>query len=1126
MTIPHRLRLAMSAVLLATTLVLPAQNKVLNQLAGDASKAMKKGNLKQADSLYTAYADLFRQEGHTKTFDYTEILEFLVRRATLGGQLDRAIRLQEEIIEVRRTAQDCTYAQWAAAVSDLASLYYQKGLYDKALTTGKEALTMLGKQFGTKHHYFCIALANVAGFYAARGETGDEQMAIELCEQALKHMKKGTYEYANALNSLVVFYSLAGRRADAARLSVKARKEARKRLGEDGMGYATVLNNTAIRLAKAGNYEEAIEYAGYSRECFEQSGNVHSLAYAKLLTNTATFHAHLQQYREAVALLEQALPVIEQSVGRNHSDYLRCMSELSNAHRGMGNLEKANEMAHQSDQLGRQLGNHNDVKYARSLSKQAATFASNGNYMRAMQHEHRAYEIYHQRADSLNMAFSLGLLANYQFSDGQQEKGLATARKALAIYEKQGRHTAHHAQALNNTAILYYNAHDYEQASTCGQQAMAIYRELADTVNAIYARITANNALFLFMKDSLQQAMTTARRAIALHSRILGDDHPDNVPLLYNLAIYLNKAGQRAQADSIYRQVMAMQAQQVRTAFLHLTSQEREKFWNQKSYVFRFAPMLAYLDRNNGLMTTEAYNAQLFSKGILLNSDVDFKKLLRQSASQELLNKYNQLEALRHDAESYYRMSAEQQQSIDLDHMRETIYQLERDLLKGCKEYGSFTASLSIDAAQVAASLAPDEAAIEFADVYVEGMGTTYLALVLRKDQPTPQLVRLFSDAELRDLKYGGGQHFFQALKTIEGTNLIYNDPRFGQMLWQPITSRLQGISKIFFSPTSLFYQMGIEYLPCDSTHRIGDLFAVYRLSSTKSLVSRKPTGKPQNATIYGGLKYDMTLAQLQEQHDLLASDSQYLLAMNTLSAAEPTLQTDLQRTLDSLSLRGTVHELPGTAHEADNIAEQLLQNNIEANVLQGYSGTEETFKALSGRRQSIVHLATHGFYFSESELKQRGQQLVFADEQTDHLDNALNYSGLLLAGANYALTGGKLPEGIENGILTSREIAQVDLSHVDLVVLSACQTGVGEIRDDGVFGIQRGFKKAGAHSLLMSLWKVSDQATDLMMTCFYRHLMQGHSRHRAFAMAQDDTRRGGFTDPYFWASFVLLDAQ
>ena len=175
--------------------------------------------------------------------------------------------------------------------------------------------------------------------------------------------------------------------------------------------------------------------------------------------------------------------------------------------------------------------------------------------------------------------------------------------------------------------------------------------------------------------------------------------------------------------------------------------------------------------------------------------------------------------------------------------------------------------------------------------------------------------------------------------------------------------------------------------------------------------------------------------------------------------------------------------------------------------------------------------------------------------------DKALTRSGLLFAGANNALTGKKLPHGVDDGILTANEISQLDFRDMDLVVLSACQTGLGEIKGDGVFGLQRGFKKAGAKSIMMSLWKVDDEATRLLMTQFYKNLTSGMSKHESLKQAQkylreyevevemaQDSRHQisahakeqaqqeankekttkkvkKYQDPYFWAGFILLDA-
>ena len=127
------------------------------------------------------------------------------------------------------------------------------------------------------------------------------------------------------------------------------------------------------------------------------------------------------------------------------------------------------------------------------------------------------------------------------------------------------------------------------------------------------------------------------------------------------------------------------------------------------------------------------------------------------------------------------------------------------------------------------------------------------------------------------------------------------------------------------------------------------------------------------------------------------------------------------------------------------------------------------------------------------------------------------------MSGGNAAWMGEPIPEGVEDGILTAQEVSELNLRGTSLVVLSACETGLGEVSGEGVFGLQRGFKKAGVQTLIMSLWQVSDEATCLMMSTFFQHLLNGEPKYDAFRAAQE-TVREKYRTPYFWAAFIMLD--
>lgn len=196
-----------------------------------------------------------------------------------------------------------------------------------------------------------------------------------------------------------------------------------------------------------------------------------------------------------------------------------------------------------------------------------------------------------------------------------------------------------------------------------------------------------------------------------------------------------------------------------------------------------------------------------------------------------------------------------------------------------------------------------------------------------------------------------------------------------------------------------------------------------------------------------------------------------------------------------------------------------------KAEMLSGNIGTEASFKALDGKGKRIIHIATHGFYFDDSIKDIAYIERMSSVSKYDYDNKAMFRSGLLFSGADYAWNGEINTENVDDGILTAQEISNIDLTGLDLVVLSACDTAHGEMNSDGVFGLQRGFKKAGANSILMSLWKVDDDATGQFMSAFYHYLIHGNSKVDALKSAQKYLRSNPkYSDPQYWAGFVLLD--
>lgn len=388
--------------------------------------------------------------------------------------------------------------------------------------------------------------------------------------------------------------------------------------------------------------------------------------------------------------------------------------------------------------------------------------------------------------------------------------------------------------------------------------------------------------------------------------------------------------------------------------------------------------------------------------------------------------------------------------------------------------------------------LGPNDIAIEFIQFSPVDSFSVYMALSIRKDSEYPIIHKLFTDDQLKNVS----DNYSKASKDL---------------IWGSFGDALEGIKNIYFSPAGSLHTIGIEYFPGMEDYNI------FRLSSTRELVANRQTMETgKKAVLYGGLDYDASIDSLTMKKSLTILNETFK------------EHTDVR----GLGLRGGKEPLKHTKIEVDKIGEELNKAQWFCLLDTASLGTEESFKSLSGRKINCLHISTHGFYYTKEEADNAQYKFMLLDNQiaTSVEDKVLTRSGLVLSGANHILEGDTLPDNVEDGILTAKEISDVDLRGLDLVVLSACQTGLGDIsQGEGVFGLQRGFKKAGVNSILMSLWEVNDEATQILMTQFYKNLVSGQSKRQSLLSAQKYLREynnGRFNEPKYWAAFILLDGM
>ncbi len=401
-----------------------------------------------------------------------------------------------------------------------------------------------------------------------------------------------------------------------------------------------------------------------------------------------------------------------------------------------------------------------------------------------------------------------------------------------------------------------------------------------------------------------------------------------------------------------------------------------------------------------------------------------------------------------------------------------------------------------------------------------------YAALLL-PGAPQPLFIPLFEEKSLDSLLQTQGE------RRADYVNHLYTLAERGakplgkpqktlyDLLWKSLENELAGVKTIYFSPSGLLHRLNLAAIPINLDSVLGDRYNLIELGSTRQLVI-PATVKPaaNDAVLFGGIQYNSNSTAM----------SQANAALDSISIAS---RGDLSFAYTDSTLRvGSWSALPFTDREVGNVEKTLKAAGFQIGTRKGFAATEEAFKTIgAGGKLSprVLHLATHGFFFPDPKTSARFQTsptFAAAEPVFKLSDHPMIRAGLLLAGANHAWATGKpLREGMEDGILTAYEISQMNLSNTELVVLSACETGLGDIQgNEGVYGLQRAFKIAGAKYLVMSLWQVPDQETSVFMTTFYKHWLEGKMTiPEAFRTTQKEMRER-FINPYQWAGFVLVE--
>ena len=513
--------------------------------------------------------------------------------------------------------------------------------------------------------------------------------------------------------------------------------------------------------------------------------------------------------------------------------------------------------------------------------------------------------------------------------------------------------------------------------------------------------------------------------------------------------------------------------------------------------------------------TAACFDNSLFYKGFLLQTAGQLKRLsLSNPAAAE---NFNLLKSYERRLAAQYAQPIADRDNTDIADLEAKANDLEKELARTVAGFGQ--ALRQVKWQEVQAALKPGEAAIEFVSYRFyqkkKTDSTMYAALLLLPGKNSPKFISLFEEKQLTALLKTDGSPqatFYNDLyATAKKGSQLYD------LIWKPISAALPQGATVYCSPSGLLHRINLGAIPTPDGRTLAEKTRLTMLGSTRQLVipSVSATQTSATAQLYGCIQYD---------------------AAPTLAANTPAKPEDLATrrgpdiAQNDSTLRGeNWNYLRWTEVEISAAANILKSKGITSTLKKGPEATEESFKALGqgGPSPRVLHLATHGFFFPDPKESKPNEGQAIGEKIFKVSDNPMIRSGLLLAGGNHAWKTGKpLRPGLEDGILTAYEISQMNLANTELVVLSACETGLGDlVGNEGVYGLQRAFKIAGARYLIMSLWQVPDFQTQVFMTAFYKHWLEGKMAvPEAFRATQAELRGRYSGEAFKWAGFVLVE--
>jgi CHAT domain-containing protein len=884
----------------------------------------------------------------------------------------------------------------------------------------------------------------------------------------------------------------------------KSLVDVKKTFGVKNEREFTILGKIGKIYYLQGNYDKAIEYYTLEKDLIVEIKGANSAPYARSINNLSVLYQTMGKSDKVESLLIESVKIKKEILGENDTSYAKSLNNLGQYYLTAGKFPEAESLFLQSLEIKKKHLAEDDASYGLTMINLGLLYKAIGDNTKAKALMEEAYNqlkksLSDDDPELVNAIFNLGIL---YLQTGEKDKAAPLIAKSKAIEGKLSSDLKiSSATSLYNLAQLKIGLKENAEAQAILENLIIKFKAKFGNSHPLYVQIIRTLGVSYWIDEKYNKAFECLKEAMALTQLMYDEDNVNYATALHNFAGLLKEMKEFETAEEYYKKSFDIYKLQIDKYFPYYSEAEKAKFYlNLKEKFEMYNCFIIQRVIDNPTIVGEMYDFQLATKGVLLNYSKKLRKSIYSSNQPALIKKYDDWIIQKEYLVKLYNMSRVElkQTKVNLDSLELYVNGLEKELSLASSQYGNESSTGKYNWKDIQKKLKPNEAAVEIIRFKFFNKGwadsTYYAAMVLTAETKDFPVLIIHENGNDMDKSYL--KNYKSLIKSKFPDKKSYN------AYWSKIEEFIKDKDVVYVSLDGVYNNININTLQRPDNSYVLDNKSIYIVSNTKDIFDIEKTKNVFSAN----------------PNAILLGAPTFNIQGNNFKVKDYTAKEDLN--VDENINKIEISELPGTKLELDVIGNLLNENKWKVEKFTEKNASENTFKTF--KSPSLLHVATHGYFFNG--INDKSQDRVFGVDVEKAAQNPLLRSGLLLAGASNSLNFDfNNTQNDENGVLTAYETMNLNLDKTNLVVMSACETGLGEVMNgEGVYGLQRAFLISGAKSLIMSLWTVDDKATQELMTTFYGNWIGGQPIGKAFRNAQLKLKEN-YKQPYYWGAFILL---